>query len=368
MRSIAIIGGGPKAASLATKLAAACEVSERRNKRLPSVRLVVIEPNEIGGNWNGKNGYTNGHQQLCTPALRDLGFPYQNFAVDKMLDPEINATMLKEYSWPAFLTTASPTIVENSMAYGNWVSKQCPRPSHSEFARYLKWAFEKAMSKFANRIELLQCTLTEIDFDKNTNKWLLEVEENGELHYTKKIKFDEIIITGASDTSEPLINIGSEAHENGRGIAVQNQWFFTGKTFWEEGNLSRLRKLLSDASVDDTGGPSVIVVGSGGTAAAILKWLSDFNLKNLRVVGRKSYIDSRAPNYFSDRLYHDEVEWGELPLANKDAVLKNLERGRVWCNINDEISTKAEFKYVVGSVEAASFLASESSERIVWRD
>ncbi|MEJ8630188.1 hypothetical protein P0F65_10725 [Sphingomonas sp. I4] len=65
---LAVIGAGPKAAALAAK--AYC----LQQQGIP-VAVTVFERNEIGANWTGDFGYTDGIQRLCTPAERDLGFP-----------------------------------------------------------------------------------------------------------------------------------------------------------------------------------------------------------------------------------------------------------------------------------------------------
>ncbi|MES2351243.1 MAG: hypothetical protein V4641_27025 [Pseudomonadota bacterium] len=67
---IAVVGGGAKAAALAAKAFAL------RKANVANIHITVFEKTEIGAHWTGKNGYTDGEQRLCTPAERDLGYPY----------------------------------------------------------------------------------------------------------------------------------------------------------------------------------------------------------------------------------------------------------------------------------------------------
>lgn len=56
---IAIIGGVAEAASLAAK-------ARRLRNNIP-VHTTIFQSDEIGAAWDGRRGYTDGEQRLCTP-------------------------------------------------------------------------------------------------------------------------------------------------------------------------------------------------------------------------------------------------------------------------------------------------------------
>ncbi len=70
VKKIAVVGGGPKAAAICAK--AWCLNQDSRQ-----LRIQVFEKSGFGAAWNGRHGYTDGDQKLCTPAERDVGFPYE---------------------------------------------------------------------------------------------------------------------------------------------------------------------------------------------------------------------------------------------------------------------------------------------------
>jgi hypothetical protein len=68
-KTIAVVGAGPKAAAIATKAWAL------RSAGIKDVDVIVFDPEGPGAAWDGRHGYTDGQQLLCTPPERDLGFP-----------------------------------------------------------------------------------------------------------------------------------------------------------------------------------------------------------------------------------------------------------------------------------------------------
>ena len=90
-QEIAVIGGGAKAVAIATK--AAC----LRRTRTADVHVTIFERATIGAHWDGAHGYTDGLQPLCTPAERDLGFPYD----ETTFGPRVNISM-QTYSWMSY--------------------------------------------------------------------------------------------------------------------------------------------------------------------------------------------------------------------------------------------------------------------------
>ena len=89
-----------------------------------------------GAAWSGAHGYTDGRQRLCTPAERDVGFPYQA----GLLTAEQTADLHARFSWAAYLLAKAAT----GRSYLDWVDRGRRPPTHAEFAAYIGWVIERA--------------------------------------------------------------------------------------------------------------------------------------------------------------------------------------------------------------------------------
>src|SRR5689334_11164233 len=122
---LAVIGGGPKAVAIAAKAKVLNEA------QMMECEVYVFESTEIGSSCSGGNGYTDGQQLLCTPAEKDLGFPYSAFPGA----PDVAEQTMAQFSWGAF---------KASRSYADWVDRGRAAATHGEFAEYLKWAFDRS--------------------------------------------------------------------------------------------------------------------------------------------------------------------------------------------------------------------------------
>src|SRR3546814_4141936 len=71
-KTLAVIGGGPKAAAIVARAATLRELLGAA--KVPDV--LVFEKRAIGPAWSGDGGYSSGHLPLCSPAEQHFGFPY----------------------------------------------------------------------------------------------------------------------------------------------------------------------------------------------------------------------------------------------------------------------------------------------------
>src|SRR3546814_18362589 len=71
-KTVAVIGGGPKAAAIVARAATLRELLGAA--KVPDV--LVFEKRAIGSARSGDGCYSSGHQTLCSPAEKDVGFPY----------------------------------------------------------------------------------------------------------------------------------------------------------------------------------------------------------------------------------------------------------------------------------------------------
>lgn len=110
-KEIAVIGGGAKAAALAAKASAL-----RQARKGDEVGVTIFEKQEVGAHWTGNSGYTDGIQRLCTPAERDVGFPYASKGGEK-----VDALMHSQFSWQSYL-------LSQAHEYSRWVDHGRGRP------------------------------------------------------------------------------------------------------------------------------------------------------------------------------------------------------------------------------------------------
>ena len=129
VKKIAVVGGGPKAAAICAKV----DCLRRAGTR---IEVAVFEKSKWGAAWSGAHGYTDGRQRLCTPAERDVGFPYQA----GLLTAEQTADLYARFSWVAYLLAKAAT----GRSYLDWVDRGRRPPTHAEFAAYIGWVIERA--------------------------------------------------------------------------------------------------------------------------------------------------------------------------------------------------------------------------------
>jgi len=70
MRTLAVVGAGPKGIAIAAKARALAAVG------LEPPRVVLVERGGVAGSWTGREGYTSGALPLGTPPEKDIGYPY----------------------------------------------------------------------------------------------------------------------------------------------------------------------------------------------------------------------------------------------------------------------------------------------------
>ncbi len=206
---LAIVGGGPKAAALCAKIACLRDLF-----RVP-IEATVFERSTPGAHWSGgESGYTDGVQCLCTPAERDLGFPYS----DAFGEPgKIAERMLAEYSWAAYL-------IRND-EYARWVGAGRHRPSHEAFAAYIA----DAIARSGAVVEIGEV----FKLRRQDGAWTVFYDRDG--NEEDLSEFDGVVITGSGPPRPAM------------GQDLGNRWVFNGQTFWT--NRHGIRDHL--ARIDD---------------------------------------------------------------------------------------------------------------------
>src|SRR3954470_23858321 len=91
-KKLIIVGAGPKAMAIAAKN----QVLAEMGFSVPDIH--IIERREVGANWTGNAGFTNGKLALGTSPEKDVGFPYQSVNWGEGLNEKIDRRM-KDFSW-----------------------------------------------------------------------------------------------------------------------------------------------------------------------------------------------------------------------------------------------------------------------------
>ena len=295
-KKLAIIGAGPKGAAIAAKAAALHAGKHPR----PPPHIDLYDPNPVGAAWRGSIGYTDGVQPLCTVAERDLGFPYDSTSYGT----GVARAMMGEFSWQSYAITAS-----GPSRYKDWVVNGRHPPRHLDFADYLDDAVSKSVRHGATT--LVPSTVTSVDFVNTIGVW--RVESSDSRGMVTSADYDGVVVTGSGRPQPALPGA------NGR--------VFDGRAFWQPTSTATMQHLLS---MDPD--PSILIIGAGGTAAAIAYWFVRKGLTTLpiNIIGREATLFARHDGPFEDRLFTDDIAWSALVPHVREAFLSRTTAAVVW--------------------------------------
>jgi len=305
-REIAVIGGGAKAAALAAKASALRQTSESDD-----IHVTIFEKQEIGAHWIGKWGYTDGVQRLCTPAERDVGFPYASKG-----GMQVDSLMYSQFSWQSYL-------LSSPHEYSRWVDYGTRPPMHRDFARYLSWVVQQSGAALV---------LEEVTrLRPQRGKWIVESRKPSSRRATRSIEFDGVVVSSPGPA---------------RRLPMTGKSFrrFDGDDFWRR--LKEVPKLLKEADPSE----QIAIVGAGGTAAAILSWLcrNGFRDREMVMVANQAALFTRGDSVFENRLFSDEDAWKTLSRDSREQFFNRLNRGVVWGTVMEEVASATGLVFVDG--------------------
>lgn len=314
---LAIIGGGAKAVAIAAR---AKVLSDLRIGN--PVSITIFEKDEIGAHWKGDYGYTDGEQRLCTPIERDLGFPYQT------LPPSIGERMHEQFSWPTFLIEKARNS-DGEESFSRWVDQGRKPPSHFEFHQYLQWAAKKSKSKVINR------EVTRLFPDGGKWKIFSKDCKSGRVRAHSQT-FDGVVVTGPGP-AKVVKRIGS------------GDRIFDGRNFWT--SRPRVLNILANLNEYD----QIVIIGAGGTAAAIVAWLIRHGQSNRQIfiVAEQPAFFTRGDSVFENRLFNDELSWSALSRTAKNDFVNRLSRGVVWETVMSQVSLANNVNFIYGRARFA---------------
>lgn len=327
-RNIAVIGGGAKAAALAAK---ARVLSDQQKA---DIRITLFEAREIGANWRGDAGYTDGEQRLCTLAERDVGYPYAS-----MFGRDVDVAMATDYAWGRYL-------VSQNKGFSGWVDSGRKPPRHKDFAAYLAWVVDRAQPT------TVMAKVTALARDKH-GLWRVTHEDGHGVESTSAMLFDAVVVTGPGSAKHVPLKVR-------RGGSAPRDRMFDGSDFWLRHGA--VQACLASAQQDnqyDAADP-IVIVGAGGTAAAILAWLVANGAQDLPIlmIASQASLYTRVDSVFENRLFSDDAQWSTLSDKSKQAFFDRLNRGVVWNTVMDRVSAATNFTMVDGRAERVTVSAS----------
>ncbi len=275
MRTLAVVGAGPKGIAIAAKARALAAAG------LSAPRVVLVDRGAVAGNWSGRQGYTSGLLPLGTPPEKDVGFPYAD-----SWGPASSAVTaaMAEYSWQRHLIAHG--------VYADWVDRGRLRPTHRQWSFYLREVAERAEAEIvAGEV---------VGLEADGERWRLALESG------EAIWADGVVFTGAG----PPIGVAGQPRQHPRVLDGRNYWM----------RERAFKKLVAQ---------SVCVIGSGETAASIVISLLNNSPKRstIDVVTSRGILYSRGESHDENRFYSDPGDWPRLAESHRREFLERTDRG-----------------------------------------
>lgn len=266
--------------------------------------------------WSGVGGFSNGLLTLCSPAEKDVGFPYVDVIARHGF--AVAHEIFKKFSWSSYQVAAG--------AYAEWVDRGRNHPSHLGWAEYLAWVFDQAGQEIRNG-EVTNIALTK-------KGWKITYEK-GDGHET--LLSDGVVFTGVGDPRR-VKEVGN----------IPADRVYDPKTFWASTSFFK-------ALPDDT---RIVVVGDGGAAGAIVAWLAsalaDTNV-TITSVSPMGTLLPRGDGYAERRWFSDPADWKDLSIDHRQALLKRTEAGVISLRNKQIIDASYRVEYVVGKASEVTW-------------
>lgn len=314
-KTLAVVGAGAKAAAIAARAAALRELGA---SGVPEI--VVFEQDHVGAAWSGKGGYSSGYLTLCTPAEKDMGFPYDDPPYAGTVEKRLAATLFSRFSWPAYQVAGG--------GYSEWVDRGRDYPSHAAWARYLKWVFAQA----AQSVTIARVTAVH----RKGGRWYLSFVEDGK---EKSLTADGVVLTGTGQSRA----IPCDA-------AIPAGRVFDSETFWP----ARAAFLQIETG-------TIAVAGDGGAAGTIVAWLAERLAEQaVRIlsVNPLGTLLPRGDGHAERRWFSAPEEsegWASLSLDDRRKLIDRTEAGVISMRNKRLIDRSSMVEYVKGKVRKAQW-------------
>ncbi|MGV0814443.1 NADPH-dependent L-lysine N(6)-monooxygenase MbtG [Mycolicibacterium boenickei] len=297
--TLAVIGAGPKAISVAAKAA------ELREMGVPAPEVVVVERSGVAANWQAAGGWTDGNHRLGTGPEKDVGFPYRSSLVPRR-NAELDERMTR-HSWQAYLIATG--------GFAEWVDRGRPAPTHRRWSQYLGWVAEDVgMNVVSGEVE-------RISVDADARRWVLHTAED-------TVSADGLMITGPGQAERSVLP------GNPRVMSIAQFWHQAGKH--ELINAER-----------------VAVIGGGETAASMLNELFRHRVSTITVISPTVTLFTRGEGFFENTLFSDPTGWTGLTLAERRDALARTDRGVFSARVQDALLADDRIRHLRGRVAHA---------------
>jgi mycobactin lysine-N-oxygenase len=300
MLTLAVVGAGPKGVAVAAKARALAAAG------LAAPRVVLVDRGPVAGNWDGRQGYTNGLLPLGTPAEKDIGFPYAESWGPA--SPAVTAGMGR-YSWQRHLISRG--------LYADWVDRGRLRPTHRQWSAYLREVAQQAEA------EIISGEVAGLEIDGGL--WRLALGSG------ETIWADGVVVTGTG----PPVGITGQPRGHPR--------VHDGRSYW-----------LHERALPTHVAQNVCVIGSGETAASVVISLLTSAHKHsaVDVVSSRGVLYSRGESYEENRLFSDPADWPQLAEAHRREFLERTDRGVFSRQAEAVLSQSHGFRTLAGQAVA----------------
>jgi mycobactin lysine-N-oxygenase len=308
---LAIVGAGAKAAAIVARAAVL------RGLGVPDVpELLVLEADHVGAAWSGRGQFSSGFLTLCTPAEKDVGFPYTEL-IPRGTSAPVAPALFARFSWSAFLVAQG--------LLSEWVDRGRDHPRHADWAAYLGWVLDTAGQSVVN------AKVTAIR--PAAGKWEVSFQRDKRL---RPGQVDGVVLTGAGRArAVPFAG------------PVPPGRVFDSETFWAARHaISRLGRH-----------GAIAVVGDGGAAGTIVAWLAErFAERDVAIysINPMGTLFPRGDGHAERRWFSDPSEWRELSLPHRRALLARTEAGVVSMRNKQIIDRSLRIAYRWGRAVEAS--------------
>jgi mycobactin lysine-N-oxygenase len=185
-------------------------------------------------------------------------------------------------------------------------------------------------------------------------RWRISAKGQSGRAATYAQRFDAVIVTGPGPAR-------TDIKLRNRTRAPVSQKIFNGQDFWQrlKDVQAGLKKAIDELPVSASG---IVIIGAGGTAAAILAWLIDNGAAELPIamVASQASLYTRVDSVFENRLFNDDEQWKTLSSRSRRAFFDRLNRGVVWATVIDRLSSARQLTMVDG--RANEIVVSASGE------
>ncbi|WP_019927289.1 SidA/IucD/PvdA family monooxygenase [Nocardia sp. BMG111209] len=304
MRTLTVIGAGPKAVAVAAK----AHVLRSLGYAAPTVR--ALDHRGVGGHWLPGGGWTDGRRRLDTSPEKDIGFPYRSAPADGV-SAEIN-TRMQRFSWHSYL-------IEHG-GYAEWVDRGRPTPRHDTWAHYLRWVARRV------DLELVEAEVVSVSVSTDHRRWQLTARTTTT---EEELDADTVMITGPGPATAVLVP------NQPRVLSVS--------TFWQ---LAATRSLPA--------ADRIAVLGGGETAAAVVDVLATrHDGAGIVVVSPNATLYTRGESYFESTLYSDPSGWAELPPDERLELIRHTDRSVFSARVQQSLLPDDRIRHLPGRVRHA---------------